>query len=207
MQVLKKTVYQVEDFDLKFEPIEDSISIEKTAKGFEVKYLTYDIDPENPFDSKYQEGNGIFYHWKDYGKEQLEKYCELLGYDIDTREKIREDNPLAVRIDKYEHSGISYSVAGEGIQCKWDTSLAWAVWYPDNCAMEDIKRFKTTKTQRARAVELARQACELFNYWANGEVYCIVKENFNHNKEQLNCDTVGGYFGRDYAEKDLKTAI
>ena len=174
-------------------------------KGFEAKYLIYDTSPINPFENS--DGNGDFFHWKDYGKEQLEKYCELLGYDIDTREKIREDNLLAVRIDKYEHSGINYSVSGEGRQCRWDTSSTWAVWYPDECALEDIKRLKTKKTQRARAVELARQACELFNQWCNGEVYCIVKEVYNKDKEKIDYDICCGYFGYDEAKKALETEI
>ena len=204
MKVLKKTVYEVEGFGLRLEPVEDTIKIKKTAKGFEVRYLTYDDNPFNPFED---DGNGKFYHWKDYGREQLERYCELLGYDTDTREKIKEDNPFAVRIDKYEHSGISYSVAGEGMQCRWDTSHTWAVWYPDACAMEDIKRFKTKKTQRVRTVELARQACELFNHWASGEVYCLVKEIFDKDKESIDYDVCGGYFGRENAEKDLETEV
>ena len=181
MNISKRMVYNVDEFELTFEPIEDSISIEKTKTGFTIKYLTPDTDPLDPFEN--DEGLGSFFHWKDYGKEQLAKYCELLGYDIDSREKIRPDDNLAVRIDKYEHSGVWYSIEGEGTQCRWDTSHTWAVWYPNTCLMEDIKRFKTKKTQRKRAIELARQACEVFNQWANGEIYCLVKETYNKNKE------------------------
>jgi hypothetical protein len=97
-----------------------------------VEYRGYNINiyPDmdysyNPFEQ--DEGLGRFYHWKEHGQEELQKYCELLGYDIDTREKIAKDNPLAVRIDKYEHSVVIYSVEGEGHQCRWDTSSTWAV--------------------------------------------------------------------------------
>ena len=176
-------------------------------KGFEVRYLAYDLSPENPFDSKYQEGNGIFYHWKDMGREELLKYCELLGYDPETKEKISKENPDTVRIDKYEHSGISYSVEGEGRNCRWDTSHSWAVWYPDNVLLEDLKRFKTKQARRKRCIELARQACELFNQWANGEVYGIVKETFDKNKEPINDDACYGFFGYHYAIQALKTEI
>ena len=204
MQVIKKTIYEVEDFDLKFEPIEDTISIKKTAKGYEVRYITYDESSDNPFEDS--EGNGNFYHWKDFGREQLEKYCELLGYDIGTHEQIGKENKDAVRIDKYEHSGISYSVSGEGRQCRFDTSDTWAVWYPDNCLLDELKGLKGI-ARRKKCIEYARQACELCNQWANGEVYCIVRENFDLNKEQIDYDIVGGYFGREYAEKELLTAI
>jgi len=48
-------------------------------------------------------------------------------------------NPLAVMLDIYEHSGISYSLAGHGMQCGWDTSRFAAVWVPDADAEENIR--------------------------------------------------------------------
>ena len=203
MKVTKKVVYQVEDFDLKFEPIGDTIKITNIGRGFEVKYITLDDCAENPFDSKYQEGNGIFYHWKDYGREQLVKYCELLGYDIETREKIRKDDKDCVRIDKYEHSGVAYSVAGEGRNCQFDTSSVWAVWWPDKVLFDELKGLKG-KARRNKCIEYARQSCELFNQWANGEVYCIVVETFNKDKEHLDYDICGGYYGYENAEAEVE---
>ena len=206
MKVTKKTIYQVEDFDLRFKPADDdNIIIEKTDKGYDVKYLTYDCYADNPFDN--QDGMGNFYHWKDKGRDELEKYCEYLGYDIGTRVKIGKENPLAVKIDKYEHGGISYSIAGQGMQCQFDTSSAWAVWFPDKCALDEIMTYKTKETQRKRALEIAKEACELFNNWANGECFCIVKETFDLNKESIEYDIVGGYYGRESAEEALKTDI
>lgn len=147
-----------------------------------------DIDVMNPF--KEDEGLGNFFHWKDYGREQLKRYCELLGYDIDTREKIGKDNKDAVRIDKYEHSQIYYSVAGEGMQCRWDTSHSWAVWYPNKCLLEDLERFKG-KARRKRCIELARQACEVFNDWVNGNVYGYMVKD----KDGNDIGSCWGFFG------------
>jgi hypothetical protein len=206
MAIKKVVTYVNKDgFSFEFEPIENTLKIKETETGFEVRYLTYDECVDNPFETS--DGNGNFYHWKDYGKEQLSKYCELLGYDEETREQIRPSHPLAVAIDKYEHSGVAYSLHGEGMQCRWDTSSIWAIWYPDDCVMDDIKRFKTKKAQRKRAIELARQACELFNQWANGETYIIVKETYDKNKKQIETENCGGYFGQEYALKELETAI
>lgn len=47
-------------------------------------------------------------------------------------------NPLAVLLDIYEHGGILYSVSGEGMQCRWDTSRGAAIWVPDKDAEENI---------------------------------------------------------------------
>lgn len=205
MTITKRTIYSTEDFDLTFEPIESSIKIKKTRNGFEIRYLTPDYDPINPFEN--DEGLGDFFHWKDFGKEQLLRYCELLGFDPDTREKIKEDDPLAVRIDKYEHSGIAYFIEGEGRNCRWDTSHCWAVWYPNKTLLEDINTCRTKQAKRKRAVELARQACEVFNQWVNGNVYTIVKETYNKDKEQINYDCIGGYFGYEDSLKALETEI
>ena len=201
----KRTIYYDNDFEYTFEPIESSIKTKKTKKGFEVRYLTYDENPLNPFEN--DEGLGNFYHWKDYGEEQYNRYCELLGYNPDTKETIGPDNPLAVRIDKYEHSGVSYSVEGEGTRCRWDTSNTWAVWYPSDYIIKELKKIKNKKKQRKQAVEYARQACKTFNEWANGETYLIVKEIYNKDKKQVDYDCVGGYFGIDYAMESLKTDI
>ena len=48
-------------------------------------------------------------------------------------------NPLAQMIDIYEHSGVSYSLSGEGYNCRWDTSSGGAVWVPDAAAEENIR--------------------------------------------------------------------
>lgn len=47
-------------------------------------------------------------------------------------------NPMAVMLDVYEHSGTSYSLSGEGMQCRWDTSRNAGVWIPDDSCMENI---------------------------------------------------------------------
>lgn len=43
-------------------------------------------------------------------------------------------------LDVYDHSGISYSISGEGMQCRWDTSRGGAVWVPDTCARDECDR-------------------------------------------------------------------
>jgi len=204
-KIMKKTIYYDKDFEYHFEPIEDTIKIKKTKKGFTVKYLIQDDYPENPLEN--WDGYGRFYHWKDRRKEEYSRYCELLGYDEDTREIIGKDNPLTVRIDKYEHSCIYYSIAGEGNQCRWDTSYNWAVWYPDDCLLEELNEIKNKKKQRKRVIELAKQACELFNQWANGDVYCLVREDYNKKKESIDYDVVGGYYGYENACKALDSEI
>ena len=48
-------------------------------------------------------------------------------------------NPLAIPLDIYEHGGIAYSVTGTGMNCRWDSSSAAAVWVPDSDAIDNIR--------------------------------------------------------------------
>lgn len=48
-------------------------------------------------------------------------------------------DPFAMRLDCYQHSGTSYSLAGTGMQCRFDTSSGVAVWVPDGEALTAIK--------------------------------------------------------------------
>jgi len=169
---------------------------EEQYKGYGIN-IAYDENVDNPFDM--DEGLGAFFCWDN--RDELDMYCEALGYDKETREKIAEDKPDAVRIDKYEHSGVSYSVAGEGMQCHWDTSHTWAVWLPNKCLLTELKNLKG-KARRAKCVQFAREACEVFNKWANGEVYGFMVE-FN----EVDIDSCWGFYDIEDAITEAKSIV
>jgi len=173
---------------------------ETIEKGGFIGNIYPDENCNNPFDD--MDGMGNFSCWNN-SREEESKYCELLGFDIDTHERVGKPHNLAVEIDKYEHSGISYSVRGEGMNCRWDTSKGWAVWFPDKCALEDIMTRKTKKAQRNRAVVMARQACELFNQWANGDVWYYNIED----TDGENLDSCGGFYGMEAVKEEVNSQI
>lgn len=49
-------------------------------------------------------------------------------------------DPDSVLLDCYQHSGCTWSLAGTGTQCRWDTSSAAGVWVPDTEARLEIDR-------------------------------------------------------------------
>lgn len=49
-------------------------------------------------------------------------------------------NPDRVMLDVYEHSGVAWSVSGEGLQCRWDTSGGAGVWVPDESLLSELDR-------------------------------------------------------------------
>ncbi len=169
-------------------------------KGCKIE-VHYDDMPINPFGD--WDATGQFYHWKDHGRDQFYRYCELLNFDPETHESLETGKPDidAVVIDKFEHGQVYYSVKGEGTQCRWDTSRGWAAWYPDKCLMDELKGHKG-KIRRDKCLVYARQACELHNQWANGEVYGIVSKSAAG-------DHIGscwGYFGDAAKEDGIKEA-
>lgn len=49
-------------------------------------------------------------------------------------------DPDAVLLDVYDHSGLAWSISGDGMQCRWDTSSGAGVWLPDAAARDEIQR-------------------------------------------------------------------
>ena len=195
------TKWSYDGFLLDYEPIEDSIKVRTMPDGsFEVRYIVLDGDPEDPFGRGGWDGIGRFVHWRGYGAEQLAEY-KTAGTDQD-----------AVAIDKYEHGGIAYSVAGEGTRCRWDTSNIWAYWVPDKETLaswaEYAAALKPDAVITARAqwmVKAARSACALFNDYVNGNVYGVVCEYFNADRSaaDIPADNCWGYYGINDAERNI----
>lgn len=82
------------------------------------------------------------WEFTDEERKQLEEVMELhLTWDWEeVQEACAEPgNPHAVMLDIYEHSGVSYSISGMGMQCRFDTSRGAAVWVPDDYALDEIK--------------------------------------------------------------------
>lgn len=209
MKVQKRTKQVVieegrPDLELPAGAIEDTIKIVKTATGYVAGCLAPDEMADNPMET--DEGLGRFVHWKDHGQDELLEYCEARGFDPETREATGEGNPDAVEIDKYEHSGVAYSVRGEGMNCQWDTSTAWAMWLPNKCLLEELKEL-TGKARRNKCVEFARQACETINQWFIGDVYGVIVITFDKAGKEIDQDSCWNYFGHKYAEEELQSQI
>lgn len=54
-------------------------------------------------------------------------------------ERLIGDKDVVV-LDCYQHGGQAWSISGQGMQCRWDTSSGAGVWVPDDCAREEIDR-------------------------------------------------------------------
>ena len=76
---------------------------------------------------------------------------------------------------------------------------------------EDIKKnymkTKVTKTLIKKAVTLLNAEVDTYNKYLTGQIYNIVREDFDKNKVLLDYDIVGGYYGYDYSLKALDSEI
>lgn len=168
--------------------------------------------------------------------EDLEPLAELLSESVaeqcwdEAQEAGDVGNPLAVPLDIYEHGGVSYSLAGTGMNCRWDTSHAAAVWVPDEDAISNIRASVMSelgigeppagstpidaRILSAKMYEKAREYCkgilEEYNDWANGSVYGVVVyviDRQTGRRIKAHDDECWGFIGSTYAESELEEAI
>lgn len=85
------------------------------------------------------------------------------AYDEWEMEEIEEmdKNYHIFFLDCYEHGGMSWSLAWEGMQCRFDTAKRVGLMRVSKEKVED----------RKDALEFVRDALEVYNKWANGEIY------------------------------------
>lgn len=154
-------------------------------KGCKIKIVQDDY-AENPFTNWDGEGKIVFH--------------PKAGYECNTDITYEDakETKFAVALSAYIHSGIALSVLYEGYRCQFDTSDYIAYWIPDQIN-NPVKSMITAK-------KFARQACELFNQYANGEVYgYIVEDNAGNTIDS--CFGFYGYKAIDEAVEQTKTTI
>ena len=87
-------------------------------------------------------------------------------------------------IDCYEHSGISFSLSGKGMQCKFDTARGvWIITVPKSYTYDYSKTEKRTiEYTEQQANEMAQSTLDEYNAYINGEVYeyNLYDEEGNH---------------------------
>ena len=160
--------------------------------------------------------------------EALEPLADLLSESVaeqcwdEAQEAGEVGNPLAVPLDIYEHGGISYSLAGTGMNCRWDTTHAAAVWVPDEDSISNIRASVMSevgtagdaKSLSAKMYEKAREDCkgvlEEYNDWANGSVYGVVVyviDRQTGRRIKAHDHECWGFIGSTNAESELEEAI
>ena len=117
-----------------------------------------------------------------------------------------EGDPDAVMLDVYDHGGCHWSISGDGMQCRWDTSRGAALWVPDHCLMQELKDL-TGAERRAKVLVYAQQALDEYNAWSNGDCYGVVIQKHELDGTLIESDEVWGYIGGEYAKETLAAEV
>lgn len=117
--------------------------------------------------------------WRDTGGVETNYYhndsIEDFIFTDDVREEVWKElsalrlvgDPDRVSLDVYEHSGVAYSVSGEGMSCMWDTAHGGALWVPDDCAREELNR-RAEVYQYGQVVEKRFRGKTKFTFQVDG---------------------------------------
>ena len=178
-------VEDFETFDSDYER-RDGETLEETAK----RYLEAD------WASAY---NGWAYvHFDDTMRDVLEKMWSEPAYF--------PGDPDAQVLACYDHGGQHWSLSGQGMQCRWDTSNKAGVWVPDKCLREQIESdVAAGKDRDTQSRMYCQQFLDQYNDIISGQVFGCVVETFNLDGEQIDEDACWGYIGSDHAEESLKS--
>ena len=132
----------------------------------------WNAEHENPDDDEGGWKVKLFRNRKYVHKAEREDYMKmegLVGWATPEQEKKDEDG-LLFFIDLYDHSGTTYSLHGNGQQCRFDTAryagvIEWTDDYPPYTS-EGLDPVAL----RAKRVDYANRYLEYYTAWANGHL-------------------------------------
>jgi hypothetical protein len=125
-----------------------------------------------------------------------------------------EGNPDAVPLSYYEHGLCLWSVAGElpaECRCRFDSVNFAGVWLPDALTLESARHYGG-RTRLHFMRKRARQACEAYTEWCNGDIYGYDVERVTtcaHCGEESteSVDSCWGFFGLDTCLSEAQAAV
>jgi hypothetical protein len=83
------------------------------------------------------------------------------------------NDPDSVPLSYFEHGRCLWSVAGElpaAARCPWDSVPFAGLWLPDALTLASARNYGG-RTRRHFMCKRARQACDAYTKWCNGEVH------------------------------------
>jgi len=196
MRKITRTTYvDDEGFTHEFEPINDEVEIIKKGNHFYAFYLAQDDGYESP---DAWGGDSIFlvnYHrdfWVE-NKKVIDKHDVIDWY---RGEEIEQEKDYKIfMLSCLVHSGVWLSL-GRDFPCDpggWDTSHVGVV-------LVSKKDFKTEEKQR----EAAQAIVDEWTMCLSGDVYGVIWEKFDKDKNLIDCESVWGYYGHKNALGELQ---
>jgi hypothetical protein len=136
------------------------------------------------------------------------------NFDPSGVEAAISSNPDAVPLSYFEHGQCVWAVAGElpaGCRCPWDSVSFAGVWIPDAETLQSARNYGGRMRQLFMR-KRARQACEFYTDWCNGEIYGYEVERLTacnqcgHANAEV-VDSCWGLIGRAYCLEEATAAV
>jgi hypothetical protein len=137
-----------------------------------------------------------------------------VNFDPDGIEEAIDNNPDAVKLSYFEHGLCRWSVAGElppSADCPWDSVKFAGIWLPDAQTLEAAKPYGG-RTRQLFMRKRARQACEAYTQWCNGDIYGYEVQRVTtcaHCGEESaqSIESCWGFFGLDACLSEAEAAV
>ena len=195
-----KTEYINENgFSFEFEPIEDTLKIKKTAKGFEARYLTPDSDYDSPreWDNL---GEMICFHSK-YTLGDKHDFKEPSEFE----QHIKNKKVVILPLFLYDHSGIAISATREyPFNDRWDSMQVGYIYADYETIRKELGIKHVTKRVLGRVKKILLQEVKMYNDCLTGQVFGMVTEFYNKRKEKTTNDSVWGGYGKEELLKEME---
>jgi len=154
-----------------------------------------------------------FKHPTTVGLGELDKSGQPTIHDVGLRRKLNVGT--AFILSYYEHGEGCWSLAGEGMQCRFDTAriAGLLVWEgkPGDCGWglsgpDGQRSFETTLEARAKN---ARATLEVYNEWCNGHCYWYSLHEYDKTTEAKGeyIESSGGFIGEEHLLAGLRDVI
>jgi hypothetical protein len=172
--------------------------------------------------------NGHTYRITIYADEDapnpLNDWCEMgtilsLGrrhanYHPGSVDELLDENPDAVPLSYFEHGRCLWCVAGElpaGANCPWDSVGIAGYWLPDEQTLESARNYREM-ARRQFMRERAREACDVYTQWCNGNVFGFEIERLTtcdccQTEAAQTVNSCWGFYGLDNCLNEAMDAI
>jgi hypothetical protein len=136
------------------------------------------------------------------------------SFDADGIEAAIHGNTDAVPLSYFEHGQCLWSVAGElpaGSRCPFDSVPFAGLWLPDADTLASARNYGG-RTRRLFMRQRARQACDAYTGWCNGDIYGyevsrIVACSECHGERPELVDACWGFYGLEACLSEARAAI
>jgi hypothetical protein len=176
-------------------------TIERDGQTYRIR-IFHDPDAPNPLED-----------WSEMGTilSLSRRHANHISTGVDD---LLDNNPDAMPLSYFEHGRCLWCVAGElppGADCRWDSVGIAGFWLPDAVTLASARHYGGW-TRRQFMRKRARQACDAYSQWCNGDVYGYEIERITvcgccGEEKAESVDSCWGFYGLDYFLSEATAAI